>query len=302
MVNVGVLGRPANDGGHHVWYALLDIVDGHATAELVSLDYDWPAHAASMRTAGLPEAFTQAVETGWWTTCLEIVPPAERSRGRFQLYKSAMPSFAGEQVSWGAAPEIADDGVPVLPLFGSALFPPRLWMYTNFHCNLACSYCSVASSPQARRRRAGPGAVPRAGRRGSRRGLHRALRHRRRALPRTRPRRDAALRHRALDVVCLTNAMLYQGWRRTQLERLAGRKRLVLQTSLDGAQPRFHDANRGPGSWAKAMDGLDLALSLGLPVRVGMTETAQNSAEIEPLRALLAAKGIAARTSRCGRW
>ncbi len=295
VVNVGVLGRPANDGGQHVWYALLDIDDGHATTELVRLDYDWRAHAASMRNAGLPEAFTQTVETGWWTTCLEIVPPAERSRGRFQLYKSAMPSFTGEQVSWGAAPEIQDDGVPVLPLFGSALFPPRLWIYTNFHCNLACSYCSVASSPQARRRRLG--------------------------LPRFRELVDEALTEgftelyvtggepflerdlvemllyatERLDVVCLTNAMLYQGWRRTQLERLAGRQRLILQTSLDGAQASFHDAYRGPGSWVKAMAGLDVALSLGLPVRVGMTETAQNSAQIQPLRELLATKGIRGR-------
>ncbi len=292
VVNVGVLGRPANDGAQHVWYALLDIVDGHATAELVALDYDWQAHAVSMRAAGLPEAFTQTVETGWWTTCLEIVPPAERSRGRFQLYKSAMPDFAGEQVSWGSAPEIPDDGVPVLPLFGSALFPPRLWVYTNFHCNLACSYCSVASSPQARRRSLG--------------------------LPRFRELVDDAVAEgftelyvtggepflerdlvemllyatERLDVVCLTNAMLYQGARRTQLERLASRPRLILQTSLDGAQPTFHDANRGSGAWAKAMAGLDVALSLGLPVRVGMTETAHNGAEIEPLRALLAAKGI----------
>ncbi|MGH3788925.1 MAG: radical SAM protein [Pseudonocardiaceae bacterium] len=292
VVNVGVLGRPANDGGQHVWYALLDIVDGHATAELVRLDYDWRAHAASMRSAGLPEAFTQTVETGWWSTCLEIVPPVERSRGRFQLYKSAMPSFAGEQVSWGTAPEIPDDGLPVLPLFGSALFPPRLWVYTNFHCNLACSYCSVASSPQARRRQLG--------------------------LPRFRDLVDEAVAQgftelyvtggepflerdlvemllyatERLDVVCLTNAMLYQGWRRTQLERLAGRQRLILQTSLDGAQADFHDAYRGSGSWAKAMAGLDVALSLGLPVRVGMTETAQNSAQVEPLRELLAGKGI----------
>jgi hypothetical protein len=287
-----VLGRPANDGGQHVWYALVDIVDGHATAELVALAYDWRAQAASMRDAGLPEAFSQTVETGWWTTCLDVVPPVERSRGRFQLYKSAIPEFAGEQVSWGSASEIADDGVPVLPLFGSALFPPRLWIYTNFHCNLACSYCSVASSPRARRRSLG--------------------------LARFRELVDEAVAEgfrevyvtggepflerdlvemliyatEALDVVCLTNAMLYQGWRRTQLERLAGRNRLILQTSLDGAQPSFHDANRGSGAWAKAMAGLDLALSLGLPVRVGMTETPQNSAEIEPLRALLATKGI----------
>jgi predicted phosphodiesterase len=292
VVNVGVLGRPANDGGQHVWYALLDLAEGQASAELVALDYDWQAHTASMRNAGLPEAFVQTVETGWWTTCLEIVPPVERSRGRFQLYKSAMPDFASEQVSWGSAPKIGDDGVPVLPLFGSAMFPPRLWIYTNFHCNLACSYCSVASSPQAQRRSLG--------------------------LSRFRELVDEAVGEgftelyvtggepflerdlvemllyatEQLDVVCLTNAMLYQGWRRRQLERLAGRPRLILQTSLDGAQLSFHDANRGHGAWDKAMEGLDVALSLGLPVRVGMTETAQNSTEIEPLRALLAGKGI----------
>lgn len=295
VVNVGVLGRPANDGGQHVWYALLDCEDGTATAELVALDYDWPAHAASMREAGLPEAFTQAVETGWWTTCLEIVPPVERSRGRFQLYKSAMPAFAGAEVSWAQTPEIPDNGLPVLPLFGTALFPPRLWLYTNFHCNLACSYCSVASSPQARRRQLG--------------------------LSRFRELVDEAVEQgftelyvtggepflerdlvemllyatEQLDVVCLTNAMLYQGWRRTQLERLAGRQRLILQTSVDGAQAEFHDAHRGRGSWARAMAGLDLALSLDLPVRVGMTETPQNCAQVEPLRTLLAAKGIRGR-------
>jgi MoaA/NifB/PqqE/SkfB family radical SAM enzyme len=25
----------------------------------------------------------------------------------------------------------------------------RLWLYSNFHCNLACSYCCAESSPQA---------------------------------------------------------------------------------------------------------------------------------------------------------
>ncbi len=295
VVNVGVLGRPANDGGRHVWYALVDLHAAEASAELVRLDYDWQAHAASIRAAGLPDAFAQAVQTGWWTTCLEIVPPVERSRGRFQLYKSAMPDFAGAEVSWADLPAIPDDGLPVLPLFGSALFPSRLWAYTNFHCNLACSYCSVASSPQARRRQLG--------------------------LPRFRELVDEAVTEgftelyvtggepflepdivdmllyatERIDVVCLTNGMLYQGWRREQLQRLAGRPRLTLQTSLDGASAAAHDLNRGRGSWAKAMDGLDTALALGLPVRVGMTETPQNSEQVEPLRELLAGKGITGR-------
>ena len=95
-----------------------------------------------------------------------------------------------------------------------------------------------------------------------------------------------------LDVVLLTNGMLYQGWRLEQLKRLAGRERLVLQTSIDAASAAGHDVNRGAGSWQKAMDGLRLAVDLGLPVRVGMTSTPDNAHEVEPLRALLAGMGI----------
>ena len=293
VVNVGVLGRPANDGRREVWYALVDLVDGQATAELVPLAYDWAAQAASMRAGGLPEAFVETVETGWWTTCLEVVPPYERSKGKYQLYRSALPDgFEQEQVSWADAPEVVDDGLPVVPLFGSPLFPPRLWLYTNFHCNLACSYCSVASNPQARKRSVG--------------------------LERFRVLVDEAVAEgftevyvtggepflepdivemvlyatERLDVVLLTNGMLYQGWRLEQLTRLAGRERLVLQTSIDAASAPGHDANRGLGSWRKAMDGLALARTLGLPVRVGMTSTPDNAHEVEPLRALLAGMGI----------
>jgi len=295
VVNVGVLGRPANDGGQHVWYALLDVADGEATAELVALDYDWRAQAASIRAAGLPEAFAGAIETGWWTTCLEIVPPLERSRGRYQLYKSAMPDFSGAEVSWGDLPEIVDDGLPVLPLFGSALFPPRLWLYTNFHCNLACDYCSVASSPQARRREIDMNRFQALVDEAVAEGFTELY------VTGGEPFLQAdivdklfyATEH--LDTVCLTNGMLYQGYRREQLMRLAGRPRLTLQTSVDGAVAAHHDTNRGRGSWAKAMDGLDTALSLRLPVRVGMTETPQNTDQVEPLRELLTTKGILGR-------
>jgi predicted phosphodiesterase len=295
VVNVGVLGRPANDGGTHVWFAILDLENGQARAELVALDYDWRAQAASIRSAGLPEAFAQAVETGYWTTCLEIVPPAERSRGRYQLYKSALPDFAGAPVSWGNPPPVPDDGLPVLPLFGSAMFPPRLWLYTNFHCNLACDYCSVASSPRARRREIDMDRFRELVDEAVAEGFDELY------VTGGEPFLQAdivdKLRYATerLDVVCLTNGMLYQGYRRAQLQRLAGRPRLTLQTSIDAAQPDLHDVHRGRGSWARAMEGLETALSLGLPVRVGMTETPQNAAHVEPLRRLLAAKGIAGR-------
>ena len=115
--------------------------------------YDWRAQAESMRAAGLPEAFVETIESGWWTTCLEVVPPPERSRGRYHVYREAMPSgFAADGVGWAEAPEQEDDGLPVVSMFGTELFPPRLWVYSNFHCNLACDYCVVASSPTARKR------------------------------------------------------------------------------------------------------------------------------------------------------
>ena len=292
-VNVGVLGRPANDGRTDVWYAVVDLDGGHAEAELVPLDYDWRAQAASMRAAGLPEPFVETIETGWWTTCLEIVPPMERARGRYHLYRSALPSGFGQQaVSWGDAPDVADDDLPVVPLFGSALFPARLWVYTNFHCNLRCSYCSVASSPTARRRSMAP--------------------ERFRALideavaegftevyvtggePFMEPDIVAMLEYASdrLFTVVLTNAMLFRGRQRVELERLAARDRLILQTSVDGATAETHDRSRGEGSWARTMEGIERAASLGLHLRVGMTETAGNGHEIPALRNLLTGFGI----------
>src|SRR5262249_15731449 len=49
-------------------------------------------------------------------------------------------------VRCGWAPDAADSERPV----GS-----RLWLYTNFDCNLRCDYCCVRSSPKAPRRALG---------------------------------------------------------------------------------------------------------------------------------------------------
>jgi hypothetical protein len=31
----------------------------------------------------LPVEFIETIRTGWWTTCLEILPAKERERGRY---------------------------------------------------------------------------------------------------------------------------------------------------------------------------------------------------------------------------
>ena len=85
VVNVGVIGRPANDGRTDVWYCLLEDRGElePLAVEVVPLRYDHHALADEMRREGLPEEFVDTVLSGWWTTCLEILPARERAASRF---------------------------------------------------------------------------------------------------------------------------------------------------------------------------------------------------------------------------
>ena len=294
VVNVGAVGRPANDGRRDTSYAVLDLVDSLAHAELVPVSYDWRAQAASMRAAGLPEAFVETIESGWWTTCLEVVPPRERARGRYQVYRDAVPGgfAAGDGAGWADAPAYEDRGLPVVSMFGTDAFPARLWIYSNFHCNLACGYCVVASSRRARRREISAERF--------RALVDEALEEGFRELyvtggePFVHPQIIEMIEYASdrIPTVVLTNAMLFTGRRARELERLAGRERLVLQSSVDGARPETHDRWRGTGSWERAIAGIRFARELGLPLRVAMTETPENRAEVSQLAGLLAGLGI----------
>jgi len=86
FVNVGVIGRPENDGTPDVGYAILE-EDAAATSGLCArferVSYDFRELAREMRRESLPAEFAETIETGWWTTCLEVLPSRERSRGKF---------------------------------------------------------------------------------------------------------------------------------------------------------------------------------------------------------------------------
>lgn len=83
VVNVGVIGRPANDGHTRVWYSMIEAREDGLAVELLPLVYDHQGLAAEMRSEGLPEEFVETILTGWWTTCLEILPARERAASRF---------------------------------------------------------------------------------------------------------------------------------------------------------------------------------------------------------------------------
>jgi predicted phosphodiesterase len=82
FVNVGVLGRPENDGRTNVWYAILE-ARPNLSVEYVPVVYDHERLAREMRDERLPQEFVETVLTGWWTTCLEVLPAKERKRGMY---------------------------------------------------------------------------------------------------------------------------------------------------------------------------------------------------------------------------
>jgi predicted phosphodiesterase len=92
FINVGVLGRPENDGRTNVWYTMIDTEPNgagesapshQANVEFVPLVYDHERLAQEMQAERLPEEFIETIMTGWWSTCLEVLPGKERKRGQF---------------------------------------------------------------------------------------------------------------------------------------------------------------------------------------------------------------------------
>jgi hypothetical protein len=81
--NVGVIGRPANDGDLRVRWALVSAGERAPLVEVLPLAYDHLALAAEMREERLPEEFVETVLSGWWTTCLEVLPAREREVSRY---------------------------------------------------------------------------------------------------------------------------------------------------------------------------------------------------------------------------
>ncbi len=82
-INVGALGRPANNGRNNVWYVMLEAGSTGLEHEFIPLTYDYNALAREMEQESLPTEFIETIRTGWWTTCLEVLPGKERAQGRW---------------------------------------------------------------------------------------------------------------------------------------------------------------------------------------------------------------------------
>jgi uncharacterized radical SAM superfamily Fe-S cluster-containing enzyme len=182
----------------------------------------------------------------------------------------------------GAVPLPAEDKRPV----GS-----RLWLYTNFDCNLHCDYCCVRSSPSAPRRELGLARVQRIAREAAELGVKEIF------VTGGEPFLLEDIGEillsctAAAPTTVLTNGMLFAGRRADSLRALP-RDRVVLQISLDSPTPKLHDLHRGRGTWARAREGIQHARAQGFRVR--LAATVSNDAEIEEFRQFLDEEKIAA--------
>ncbi|MGI9147116.1 MAG: radical SAM protein [Chloroflexota bacterium] len=94
-----------------------------------------------------------------------------------------------------------------------------------------------------------------------------------------------------VQTTVLTNAMLLHGTRLEKLVAVAN-DRLIVQVSLDGGRAEDHDAYRGAGSWARAVEGIRQLQEHGFRVRLGTTETPTNSDHLAQLCEFHRALGI----------
>ena len=57
--------------------------DENLAVDLIRLPYDHRSLATEMRCERLPREFVDTIVSGWWTTCLEILPARERAGSRY---------------------------------------------------------------------------------------------------------------------------------------------------------------------------------------------------------------------------
>jgi pyruvate-formate lyase-activating enzyme len=166
----------------------------------------------------------------------------------------------------------------------------RLWLYTNFDCNLRCDYCCVRSSPAAPRRELGLSRVQRIAREAAGLGVKEIFVTGGEPFLLNDIGEILLSCAAAAPTTVLTNGMLFTG-RRLETLRALPRDRIVLQISLDSASPERHDLHRGVGTWARTRTGIQTARHLGFRVR--LAATVSTDAEAEEFRQFLEMEKIA---------
>ena len=170
--------------------------------------------------------------------------------------------------------------------------PGRVWLYTNYHCNLACSYCLTESSPRSERRQLEPSTMLAVAEQAKELGFT--------ALgvtggePFLLPWLPETVREMAshLPVVVLTNATLFGG-DRIERAALMAHPGISVQISLDSHLPDVNDMARGADNFVKVVEAVPKLIARGVRVRIATTTAGSlDDPQLDPLRALVASLGV----------
>ena len=156
----------------------------------------------------------------------------------------------------------------------------RVWIYTNFDCNLKCDYCCVRSAPGIATRELGLERIETIASEAAGLGVSEIFMTGGEPFLLPYIDRAAIACAAAAQTTLLTNGMLFRGKRKNALEAMP-REGFALQISLDSAQPERHDRHRGEDSWRRAIEGIHIAQDLGFRVRVASTIGVDGGNEME---------------------
>ncbi len=173
----------------------------------------------------------------------------------------------------------------------TGVLPGRVWMYSNYHCNLECSYCLTESGPGVLRRELDSDAMLDIARQAADLGFT--------ALgvtggePFMNPGMPETLLRlgRILPTVGLTNGTLFTGPRLAAVEVLAGTD-VALQISLDSADPDVNDEARGTHNFAKVVAAIPALVERGVTVRLATTLEAADPEDMARLCELHRGLGV----------
>ena len=184
----------------------------------------------------------------------------------------------------------ADPGAVSDPLADGTI-GRRLWVYNNYHCNLACSYCLTESGPKVARRELDPATV----------------------LDLAREAKDIGFTgigitggepflvpdmpqllfevSRVLPVLVLTNGTLFSRALLADMEVLRDAD-VTLQISLDHPDPDANDVMRGPDNFRRVVEAVPELLRRGIAVRIATTLEEEDADDLQRLCALHRSLGV----------
>ena len=172
------------------------------------------------------------------------------------------------------------------------VMPGRVWLYSNYNCNLSCSYCLTESSPRSERRQLTAEIMLEVARQAAELGFTglgvtggEPL-----LLPWI-PQTIAAMAD-ILPIILLTNATLMSGDR---FERTAvfAHPNIAVQISLDSHLPDVNDMARGPENFDKVVEAVPRLIERGVRVRIATTTDGPIDDPIfEPLKDLVRTMGV----------